>query len=112
FLRRRLTEEVKVGGNPLKILDNYPLATDVKAKVIDEIRRNVKEGFPIPSDKLIVIESFENYVIIHACFGDKVNKTLSIILASILTSKMGLEVAFQSSQYHIALIPPYKLDPY
>lgn len=112
FLRRRLAEEVKVGGNPLKILNDYPLAFDVKAKVVDEIGKNVKEGFPIPSDKLIVIELFENYIIIHTCFGDKVNKTLSIILASILTSKIGLEVAFQSSQYHIALITPYKLDPY
>jgi len=113
FLRRKLAEEVRVVSNSsFKILDDYPLTFDAKVKVVDEIRRNVKEGFPIPSDKLIVIEPFENYIIIHACFGDKVNRTLSIILASLLTSKIGLEVAFQSSPYHIALITPYKLDPY
>jgi len=110
-IRRVLAENV-LGGETPKILEAYPMDEDSKGKVVETVRRQVEEGFPIPHDKNIVIENFENYTVIHGCFGDKPNKTLSLLLASLLTSKTGLEIAFQSDPYRIALITPYPIDPY
>src|SRR6058998_35291 len=34
-----------------------------------------KRQAPIPSDRLVLIESFENSVVVHSCFGNLVNET-------------------------------------
>src|SRR5712692_3277031 len=36
-----------------------------------------KRQAPIPTDKLVLVESFENSVVVHSCFGNLVNETLA-----------------------------------
>ena len=111
-IRREVAEKVLIEKEGFKVLVEYPIDENSREKVVETIRKQIEEGFPVPHDKQIVVEIFENYTIIHGCFGDKPNKTLSLLLASLLTSKTGLEVAFQSDPYRIALITPYPIDPY
>ena len=111
-IRREVAEKVLIEKEGFKVLVEYPIDENSREKVVETIRKQIEEGFPVPHDKQIVVETFENYTIIHGCFGDKPNKTLSLLLASLLTSKTGLEVAFQSDPYRIALITPYPIDPY
>jgi ATP-dependent Lhr-like helicase len=80
------------------------------AKVTDTVRAQVKYS-PPPSDNHIIIEKFENCIIIHACFGSTVNDTLAMILASMLSAKYGVNVATQTDPYRIALICPFKIEP-
>ncbi len=111
-LRRKICEKIVVEENPYPVFEGYPLDENSKQKVVETIRKHVKEGFLLPHDEQIVVESFENYTIIHGCFGDKPNKTLSLAVASLLTSKTGLEIAVQSDPYRFVLISPYPIDPY
>jgi len=69
-------------------------------KIIPELDFNV-----IPDEKTIVIESVktDRNVVIHACFGTKVNSTLATILSSLLESTLGYVVQSRSDAYRIVL---------
>src|SRR5213593_689789 len=43
----------------------------------------------LPSDKRVLVEGFENSVVVHSCFGNLVNETLVTVLASIFGSSLG-----------------------
>jgi len=59
----------------------------------------------IPDDNTIVVESSRNRntVVLHACFGTKVNNTLTSLLSTIIASKTGYLVDARSDAYRIIL---------
>lgn len=59
----------------------------------------------IPDDKTILIESSRSQgtIVIHACFGTRVNSTLSTLLSSMLSSMLGFAVESKSDAYRIVL---------
>ncbi|MBM3906001.1 MAG: DEAD/DEAH box helicase [Thaumarchaeota archaeon] len=59
----------------------------------------------IPDDKTIVVESVrgQGMIVIHSCFGTKINSTLATLLSSMLSSKTGLQVDARSDAYRIVL---------
>jgi len=69
-------------------------------KVIPELDFNI-----IPDDKTIVIESIrtDRNVVIHACFGTKINSTLATMLSSLIQSTLGYVVKSRSDAYRIVL---------
>ena len=69
-------------------------------KIIPELDFSV-----IPDEKTIVIESVrtDRNVVIHACFGTKINSTLATILSSLLESILGQVVQSRSDAYRIVL---------
>ncbi len=85
--------------------------TDVALGKITETVRSHLKNFPLPSNAHIVIEKFENCIVIHACFGSTVNDTIAMILAFLLSAKYGVNVAAQTDPYRIALICPFKIEP-
>ncbi len=73
-----------------------PLAS----KVIE----NLKLG-TIPDEKNIVVESqrTRNTVVIHACFGTRINATLAMLISAMLSAKSGYLVDSRSDAYRIML---------
>jgi ATP-dependent Lhr-like helicase len=57
--------------------------------VADEIAEHLGLGIPLPSDRLILFEGWQKYLIIHSCFGEKVNRLLAYTFEEIL-SRRGL----------------------
>jgi len=59
----------------------------------------------IPDDKTIVIESqgARNTIVIHACFGTRINATLSTLLSAMLSAKSGYLVDSRSDTYRIMI---------
>ncbi|KKK49568.1 hypothetical protein LCGC14_3133750, partial [marine sediment metagenome] len=59
----------------------------------------------IPNEKTIVVESVksEGKIVLHACFGTKINSTLSTLLSSMLSSMLGYLVEARSDAYRIIL---------
>jgi len=72
----------------------------IENKTISELDFNI-----IPDEKTIVIESVrtDRNVVIHACFGTKINSTLATILSSLLESTLGYVVQSRSDAYRIVL---------
>lgn len=109
--------------------DMIPVQIDV-AMEVGQLRRLVKEGHSnsvldetelervkstlasqerqasVPSDRLLLVEEFENSVVVHNCAGNLVNEALATVLASIFGSSLGANIATQVDQYRFALIFP------
>lgn len=69
-------------------------------KTIEELNFN-----EIPDEKNIVIESSRSQgsIVIHSCFGTKINSTLSTLLSSMISSMLGSMVDSRSDGYRIVL---------
>jgi ATP-dependent Lhr-like helicase len=65
------------------------------------IAKQLKYG-AVPTDKLILIEDFENIIIFHTCFGSLVNETLGRLIASLLAGRIG-SVLFKVDAYRIII---------
>ncbi len=109
-LRWRVAEKIVTSRDPLEALEGYPLDSFASAKVVDAVRRHMEKGFSLPTHNRIVVECFENYAIIHACFGNLVNETLSRVLGTVLSARLGAIIAVQSDPYRIAFIAPHRID--
>jgi len=67
-----------------------------------------KEKFIIPDEKTIFIEHYEDMVIMHSCFGNKINETFSKILGALITSKIGTSINTKVDAYRIIFKIPYE----
>ena len=94
-----------------KCANDFKMNPEATRKVTETIREHVKD-FDLPTDKSIVVEKFENCVVIHSCFGSLVNAAIAVALASLLSAKHGINVATQTDPYRIGLITPFKMDAY
>jgi len=54
----------------------------------------------------LLVEEFENSVVVHTCAGNLVNEAMATVLASIFGSSLGANIATQVDQYRFALIFP------
>jgi ATP-dependent Lhr-like helicase len=52
-----------------------------------EIEEHLKEGAPLPTQNRIVIEVLDRYIVVHACFGELVNRTFGGIFDSVLSER-------------------------
>lgn len=106
----RIYDEIKRGGNPLKLLQDYKLTGSAKSKIVEYVEEQSKAGFPAPSPRRILVEGFREVVVVHAPFGDLINRTLALILTAILSNKSGYSIGFQVDPYRICLLGVYNLS--
>ena len=71
-------------------------------KVVEELDEHCKMKAPVPTEKRIVIEAFDRFLIIHASFGETVNNTLGEICEELLSRK-GLVRNWWADGYRILL---------
>ncbi|MEM2535085.1 MAG: hypothetical protein QXD12_04690, partial [Candidatus Nezhaarchaeales archaeon] len=103
-IRRSIEELYKEKLDLKKALEGYPL-TDRAIKVaLSDVVEYLKLGLPFPHDKRIVVEGLGNYVVVHACFGSKVNELLGLILSSMLSSSISSMIHYRADQYRVLLI--------
>ena len=81
----------------------YPADEETIRKAIQEIVEQYSMHFPIPTERRIVIERWEEYVIIHACLGSLANRTLATILGHLLSEETGYVVGIQADSYRVML---------
>jgi ATP-dependent Lhr-like helicase len=86
------------------------LATDKKALLdaVREVEEHIKEGASLPTHKHILIEAFDKYLIIHACFGEIVNRTLGGVFDSILSDRE-LIIGWWNDGYRILIEASHNL---
>jgi ATP-dependent Lhr-like helicase len=90
-LRRQASESA--------IKDEYPIdsasATEIK-RIIEKQASSI-----VPDDCTWLLESHENFIIIHSCCGSLVNDTIGRYLAAILTAKTGVAATVKIDPYRI-----------
>jgi Lhr-like helicase len=77
----------------LKETDDAGVAAEVLAEELDsdkvsmmqaisEVYEQLQVGAPLPTEDHIVLEAYDRYIIVHACFGELVNKALAASLTA------------------------------
>ena len=98
----------------------------ITANKVGQLRTKVKNGLVkfsnniiselnfdvIPDEKTIVVESkrTEEEIVLHACFGTKINSTIAKLLGSLLESTLGSIVRTKSDAYRISLSSPKRIS--
>jgi ATP-dependent Lhr-like helicase len=72
-------------------------ARDIQRKMIE---KQVQSQF-VPDKENIIIEVGHELIVIHSCNGTRINETIGRLLAALLTSQLGREIAFHADQYRI-----------
>ena len=88
----------------LQNYDDYPGDENSKKCIKDFISE--QNGYIVPTDQMVTVEMGDRLAIINACFGTRVNETLSKIYAALLTARLGESVAVSIDPYRIMLELP------
>jgi len=113
-------EPFRGGGITVPYWEGESIPIDYKtAEKVGDFRTKVKNGSlilinhtieklpfdEIPNTNTIVVESCKSQgsIVVHSCFGTKINSTLSTLLSSLLSSILGFVVDTQSDGYRIVL---------
>lgn len=107
WIRRFVEEELKKGNDENEVIrrltERYPALKETVREAIKEIIEQVEKGLPVPSDKIVTVEEWENYLILQCCFGSLVNRTLSRVLGHIFSEEYGETVGVQEDPYRIVI---------
>jgi ATP-dependent Lhr-like helicase len=98
-IRARVEECVKAGKDPVEELC-YPFDKDSMKRALRVLIEHANKH-PMPTDKRVVVERWNEYVIIHACFGTKQNRALSVMLGELLGG--GESIAISTDPYRVIL---------
>lgn len=107
----RATSQI-VGSLRRKVATGKKMEHPVSQKQVERIQRIAKELDGVPDDNGIVIEKrrASPAIVVHSCLGTKINQTLSTILSTLLSSKIGYLVETKSDAYRILLSSNGPLD--
>lgn len=89
----------------------YGISQDSLDYVLDVLRESRESLEKLPSEECFVVESFESGMVLHAPLGTKTNETLGIVIASLLTTRFGVEVAVERDPYRILFTASKRIDP-
>jgi len=114
-LKRRIEEEIKSGALPeqiaTEISKNYFISERDMLDAIKPIIDQVALGYPVPTDKRVLIEILEDFIVVHTHLGTLANRALARLLSDKLASLVGLSIGVQQDAYTIILQIPY-IDRY
>ena len=89
-------------------VDDYPGDENSKRCVKDFVKE--QEGLPLPTDRMVTLEIGDRLAVINACFGTRVNETLSKIISALLSARLGESVGVSTDPYRIMLELPRNVD--
>lgn len=79
----------------------YGVSAEALEMALSELFETVASGLPVPSDRLVTVESWGEFVIFQCCFGDKVNRTLARLIGSSMSSELGATIQVDHDPYRI-----------
>jgi ATP-dependent Lhr-like helicase len=84
-----------------EMAEKYPAGAETITRAIRETVEHVKKGYPAPTENRILVEDWEDFVILHANFGSLTNRALAQLLGHILSDQIGHSVVVQFDPYRI-----------
>jgi ATP-dependent Lhr-like helicase len=101
FVEREMKRGKSVDQIVTQLAQRYPADKDTISRALRETIEQVKKGYPVPTDKRVTVEDWEDFVIIHANFGSLTNRALAQLLGHYLSERTGYTVAVQHDPYRI-----------
>jgi ATP-dependent Lhr-like helicase len=111
-IREEIAEDLKTlrdaDAATERIAKRYSVRPEAVRAAVEEIHEHLRRGLPVPTHRLILIEAYGKYVIIHSCFGEIVNVTLGCIFDSVLSDRE-LITGWWNDGYRILIEAPRKI---
>jgi len=79
----------------------YPADPETILKAINETVDQAKMGYPVPTEDRILVEDWEDFVILQANFGSLANRALAQLIGHLLSDQTGYSVVVQHDPYRI-----------
>ena len=103
---KRFVEDSLINGDSVKTVteamsERYPASPETLRQVFKELVEHHQNGFKVPTDKRVVVEDWDDNVIIHANFGSVANRTLARIIGHVISEATGYPVGVQQDTYMI-----------
>ncbi len=89
----------------------YPCSKEVAIRALEEVYRQVEGGYPVPTGRQLTIERCKDYIIVQCAFGLRVNRTLGMLIATLISDRTGTPVGVQHDPYRISLRTELELEP-
>ncbi|MCW4016940.1 MAG: DEAD/DEAH box helicase [Candidatus Bathyarchaeota archaeon] len=105
YIRGFVEEQSKNGKTSTRIAEElstkYPADPETIERAIRETVEQVKKGYPVPTDKRVLVEAWEDFVILQTNFGSLANRALAQLIGHILSDHTGYSVVVQHDPYRI-----------
>ncbi len=93
----------KLGEISQLLAEKYPGDEKTIRKALSETFDQCEEGLPVPSDRLLTIEEWDDFIIINSHLGTLVNRTLARLIGHLLSDEAGVSIGIQQDPYRIVL---------
>jgi ATP-dependent Lhr-like helicase len=104
-IRGFVEEQLRSGHSPEEVSallsERYPADKETIQRALTETIEQVHAGVAVPTANRIVVEDWEDFVIVHANFGSLTNRALAQLLGQILSDKLGHGIVVQHDPYRI-----------
>jgi len=104
-IRGLVEQKVRQGTKPeeiaVQLARRYPADADSVSRALLETFEHIQRGLLVPTDNRIVVEDWEDFVVIHANFGSLTNRALAQLMGHVLSEQTGISVAVQHDPYRI-----------
>ena len=103
YIEERLTNGASVNEVVSELLDRYPSDEETLRKAIRDTVKQIEGSFPVPTDKRVVVEKWEDFIIIHVHLGTLANRALGRLIADEVAEILGHAVGVQQDPYRIVI---------
>jgi len=81
-LRRTISKEIEKGNKDIAgdFSSSFPIERYAIRMVVEEEEEMMKGGIPIADDLTVVFEGYDRYLVVHSCFGERVNRLLGYLI--------------------------------
>jgi ATP-dependent Lhr-like helicase len=101
FIEEQIQKEHSSEEVAARLSEKYPSDRGTILRGLTETIEHVAARYPVPTDKRMIFEDWEDFVIIHANFGSLTNRALAQLLGQLLSEKIGYSVVVQHDPYRI-----------
>jgi len=104
-LRRKILQELKKGNQniPGTWTSILPIERHAIRRVVEEEKEILEVGLPVPTDRTIVLEGYDRFLVIHSSFGEGVNRLLGYLVDNALRGR-GLVENWWSDGYRLLVV--------
>ena len=105
WIRGFVEEQIRNGVDSeevvVKLAEKYPADKETIMRALLETVEHVKRGYLAPTDRRIIVEDWEDFVILHANFGSLTNRAMAQLIGHVLSEQTGYTIAVQHDPYRI-----------
>jgi len=111
FVEDRLLNGEAIDKVVKELTERYPCDVETLREAIKEVVEQVEKKLPVPSDRRVVIERWEDFIIIHAHLGTLANRALARLVADEVADIVGHAVGVQQDPYRIVIHASRSVKP-